>query len=107
LKPTEWKRISRTGSAATVVLASAGYPGKFEKGKVITGLPTDRKDLVVFHAGTRRVKGEPVTSGGRVLSVTGMDETLKGALDKAYAACDQIQFEGKTFRRDIGSRALN
>ncbi|MFH0881831.1 MAG: phosphoribosylamine--glycine ligase, partial [bacterium] len=107
LKPTEWKRISRAGSAATVVLASAGYPGKYETGKRIIGLPGDREDLVVFHAGTKRVKGELVTSGGRVLSVTGMAETLKGALDKTYAACDKIQFEGRIFRRDIGWKAMN
>ena len=61
---------------------------------------------MVFHAGTKRDKGELVTNGGRVLSVTGIGDDLKGALDKAYAACDQIQFEGKTLRRDIGHLAL-
>lgn len=106
LKTTEWKRISRKGSAATVVLASKGYPGAFEKGKPISGIPTESDDLMVFHAGTKREKGELVTNGGRVLTVTGLGETLQVALNKAYAACDQIQFEGKTFRRDIGHHAL-
>jgi len=106
LKSYDWNRISRSGHAASIVLASAGYPGGYEKGKVITGLPQESDNLLVFHAGTKRDKGEIVTSGGRVLTVTGIAETLPEALKKAYAACDRIQFEGKTLRRDIGWQAL-
>ncbi len=106
LKPWDWKRISRKGFAANVILASAGYPGPYEKGKEITGLPGETDDLVVFHAGTKMDNGRLLTSGGRVLAVNGWDMTLEGALKKAYDAADSIQFEGKYMRRDIGWREL-
>lgn len=98
-------------SAATVVLASGGYPGKYEKGKTITGLNNLGEDIVVFHAGTQSViaseaKQSIKTSGGRVLGVTAIAKTLDQALAKAYKAADQIQFEGKTLRRDIGAKSL-
>ncbi len=95
-------------AAATVVLASRGYPGACEKGFVIEGLDAiDDERVVVFHAGTRLdVDGTVRTSGGRVLAVTGVDATLAGALDAAYAAVDRIRFEGAFCRRDIGRRAL-
>ncbi len=91
-------------SAATVVLASAGYPGKYEKGKTITGIDVAESDpdIVVFQAGT---KGS-VTNGGRVLGVTATGKTLDQALAKAYKAADEINFEGKTLRRDIGAKSL-
>ncbi|HEB83644.1 MAG TPA: phosphoribosylamine--glycine ligase [Bacteroidetes bacterium] len=103
--PIDWRRLSREGSAATVVLASEGYPGPYEKGREITGLPPEREDLVVFHAGTTWRDGRLYTSGGRVLAVTGLGKDLRAALANSYAAVEVIQFEGKTFRRDIGWRA--
>ena len=95
--------------AVTVVLTSAGYPGSYEKGKVITGVEDAEAmdDVTVFHAGTALTDaGELVTSGGRVLDVTALGGTFEAARDRAYAACEKIQFEGKTLRHDIGLRAL-
>ena len=95
--------------AVTVVLTSAGYPGSYEKGKVITGVEDAEAmdDVTVFHAGTALTDaGELVTSGGRVLDVTALGDTFEAARDRAYAACEKIQFEGKTLRHDIGLRAL-
>lgn len=90
--------------AVCVVLASGGYPGSIEKGKQITGFEnvTD-PNVVVFHAGTKQVEENIVTNGGRVLGVTALGRTLEEARQAAYAAADQIQFEGKQFRRDIGA----
>jgi phosphoribosylamine--glycine ligase len=91
--------------AVCVVLASGGYPGPIEKGKVITGIEeasTD-PDVVVFHAGTALKEGHVVTNGGRVLGVTALGATLEEARQKAYAAADKIAFEGKQLRRDIGA----
>lgn len=106
LKPTNWRAICHDKQAATIILASAGYPGSYEKGKVISDFPENGDDLLVFHAGTKQSNNEIITSGGRVLAVTGLGENLQEALDKAYDAADKIQFEGKTLRRDIGWRAL-
>lgn len=95
--------------AVAVVLTSAGYPGSYEKGKVITGIEDAEamEDVTVYHAGTTvREDGELVTSGGRVLAVTALGDTFEAARDLAYEACEKIDFEGKTLRRDIGLRAL-
>ncbi|WP_418722809.1 phosphoribosylamine--glycine ligase [Enorma sp.] len=95
--------------AVAVVLTSAGYPGSYEKGKVITGIEDAEamEDVTVYHAGTAvREDGELVTSGGRVLAVTALGDTFETARDLAYEACEKIDFEGKTLRRDIGLRAL-
>lgn len=91
-------------TAVNVVLASDGYPGSYQKGKVITGISQaeDDPDVVVFHAGTAEKDGQLVTSGGRVLSVTVVGNNLDDALAKVYQAADKIQFEGKYLRRDIG-----
>jgi phosphoribosylamine--glycine ligase len=96
----------REGAAACVVLASAGYPGPYEKGKPVEGLEAAARHALVFHAGTRRDGGRVVTSGGRVFGVTGLGDTLREALEKAYAAAAAIEFEGKTLRRDIGQKGL-
>lgn len=98
IKP-EWEERS----AACVVLASGGYPGPIEKGKKIMGLEnvTD-PDAVVFHAGTKQAGANIVTNGGRVLGVTALGSSLEKARKVAYTAADQIQFEGKQCRRDIG-----
>ena len=94
--------------AATVVLASQGYPGSYPKGRAITGVEqAESTGALVFHAGTQRAgSGDLVTSGGRVLSVTGRGDSLRAAVDQAYAGADVIQFDGKTLRRDIAHRAL-
>ncbi len=94
--------------AATVVLASEGYPGSYPKGRAISGVEAaEATGALVFHAGTQRNEsGELVTSGGRVLSVTGRGDSLRAAVDQAYAGADAIHFEGKTLRRDIAHRAL-
>ena len=95
--------------AVAVVLTSAGYPGSYENGKVITGVEdADALDgVTVYHAGTAVTDtGELVTSGGRVLAVTALGDTFEAARDLAYAACEKIDFEGKTLRHDIGLKAL-
>jgi phosphoribosylamine--glycine ligase len=94
--------------AVCVVMAAGGYPGSYEKGKVITGLTEvgGLSDVTVFHAGTKHVGDQVVTAGGRVLGVTALGESLRSARDRAYAAVDRIQFEGAYCRRDIAARAL-
>jgi phosphoribosylamine--glycine ligase len=97
-----------------VVLASGGYPGSYEKGKQIKGLEelAGQKDIFVFHAGTKEVTSHKsqvtsvVTSGGRVLNVAGLGRTIKEAQEKTYKAVEKIHFEGRHYRRDIGSKAL-
>lgn len=103
----------KPGAAACVVLASGGYPGRYETGFPIRGLNKARaeRDVLVFHAGTasRRQEGDPdelITSGGRVLGVTGLGGGLREALDRAYEAAGRISFENMQFRRDIGKRGL-
>jgi phosphoribosylamine---glycine ligase len=98
----------KSGSAATVVLASGGYPGEYETGKEISGLAEagELEGVVVFHAGTRRAEaGRLLTAGGRVLNVTGIGPTLAEALARAYAGARQIKFEGMFYRTDIGAKA--
>jgi len=94
----------RDAFAACVVLASGGYPDKYEKGKPISGLETAaaHPDVMIFHAGTRRDGNRLLTDGGRVLGVTATADTLPGALHKAYQAIEQIAFDGCHYRRDIG-----
>ena len=91
--------------AATVIVASGGYPGSYEKGKEISGL--EGNPATVFHCGTKRgANGETLTSGGRVLSVTGIGQTLREAVDRAYEGVSKISFDGMFFRRDIAHRAF-
>lgn len=91
-------------AAACVVMASGGYPVKYEKGKVITGLDKNGQlpGVTVYHAGTAEKDGCLVTSGGRVLGVTALAPTLDEALQKAYDAVEKIHFDGAHYRRDIG-----
>ncbi|MBE7211434.1 MAG: phosphoribosylamine--glycine ligase, partial [Gluconacetobacter diazotrophicus] len=92
--------------AVCVILASAGYPGAYETGKVVAGLetvPPDADDLFVFHAGTRLDADRVATSGGRVLGVTALGRDLAEARDRAYEAAERITFEGRYFRRDIAA----
>jgi phosphoribosylamine--glycine ligase len=102
LKPEKMKW--KAGASACVVMASGGYPGKFETGKEIRGLPEAARigDVKVLHAGTKREGDSIVTSGGRVLGVTATGNTLSAALVKAYEAAGKIQFEGMHYRKDIG-----
>jgi phosphoribosylamine--glycine ligase len=88
-------------TVCTIMLVSGGYPGSYEKGKEITGLEKDSKS-VVFHAGTKSEGGKVLTNGGRVLSITSYGEDKSQALARSYNTADQINFEGKTCRRDIG-----
>jgi phosphoribosylamine--glycine ligase len=96
-------------SAATVVLASAGYPGEYRTGFPIDGLvqAEELEGVNVFHAGTRGEGDRVVTTGGRVLAVTGRGVGLSEALRQAYAGVAVIGFEGMTYRRDIGGQALS
>ncbi|SKC53948.1 phosphoribosylamine--glycine ligase [Maledivibacter halophilus] len=91
--------------AVCIVLASQGYPGKYEKGKVIKGLESI-KDAVVFHAGTKLMDGNIVTNGGRVLGVVATGKNINEARNIAYKNVDKIKFEGKQYRKDIGKIAL-
>ncbi|CAE6504276.1 unnamed protein product [Rhizoctonia solani] len=99
------KISTRPGVAVSVILASQGYPGNYPKGKLITtgSIPDN---TVVFHAGTSTKDSQVVTSGGRVIAVAAYGNTLRDALDRAYKGVDAVEFEGKTFRRDIAHRAL-
>lgn len=93
----------------SVVLASEGYPGSYEKGKVILGLEEaqDLDGVIVFHAGTAlNPDGELITAGGRVLNVVALGDTFEEARNRAYEACELIKFEGVQYRSDIGRRAL-
>lgn len=95
----------RGGAAACIVLASGGYPGKYESGKAITGLAdAEAAGATVYHAGTKRTDAGYVTAGGRVLGVTALGDTLAEAIRRAYAAAEKIHFEGAHMRRDIGIR---
>jgi phosphoribosylamine---glycine ligase len=97
-----------TRAAVTVVLASAGYPGKYETGKSISGLAKAAKleDVQIFHAGTKRDAGDVKTAGGRVLAVTALGSTIEAARARAYDAVSRIRFEGCRFRRDIALSAV-
>jgi phosphoribosylamine--glycine ligase len=105
LNPSELKW--KPGASACVVLASGGYPGKFETGKPITGLTDVARNtgVKVLHAGTKRVDNSMVTNGGRVLGVTAAAPSLDTALSAVYGAIDLIRFDGMHYRKDIAARA--
>ena len=98
----DWDRRVALG----VVLAAAGYPMNPRKGDAITGLPADSPDAMVFHAGTLEKDGQILTSGGRVLCVTVLADSVKQAQQKAYEVAQGVQFDGMQYRRDIGYRAI-
>lgn len=93
-------------TAVAVVLAADGYPGRYNKGMQISGINESNKDQV-FHAGTRLVDQNLITSGGRVLNVIGLGDDLEGAIVKAYELAEEIDFDGKFFRADIGKKGLS
>jgi phosphoribosylamine--glycine ligase len=99
---TEWDHRFALG----VVMASENYPAKPKLGDEITGLDTVQEDAYVFHAGTKLVDGKVVTSGGRVLCVTALGETVKYAQQQAYKMLQEINFDGAQHRTDIGYRAI-
>jgi len=103
LQEVEWN----DNFAVCVVLASAGYPGKYERDKEISGLNRAKQmeDVLIFHAGTKKRGGRMFTNGGRVLGVTATDKSMEKAIQKAYSAVDKIEFEGMQYRKDIGYRA--
>lgn len=98
----EWDRRTALG----VVMAAENYPGEPRKGDVIHGIPPENDDSVTFHAGTVLKQEQVLTQGGRVLCVVGLGESVKLAQKQAYAALDQIQFDGMQYRHDIGWRAI-
>jgi len=98
----EWDRRVALG----VVMAAAGYPMNPRKGDVITGLPKDEMDAMVFHAGTTAKEGQTLSSGGRVLCVTVLADSVKQAQHKAYEVAKGIHFDGQQYRKDIGFRAI-
>ncbi|MGE5651651.1 phosphoribosylamine--glycine ligase [Noviherbaspirillum sp. UKPF54] len=98
----EWDRRTALG----VVMAAAGYPDAPRKGDTITGIPAETPDCMTFHAGTTLNGDKLVTSGGRVLCVVGLGDSVRIAQKHAYDAVDKIHFDGAQFRRDIGWRAL-
>jgi len=98
----EWDRRTALG----VVMAAAGYPDAPRKGDVISGIPAENADSVTFHAGTALNNEQLTTTGGRVLCVVGLGDSVKVAQKQAYQVLDQIHFDGAQFRRDIGWRAL-
>ncbi|MFO7989484.1 MAG: phosphoribosylamine--glycine ligase [Desulfotignum sp.] len=95
-------------AAVCVVVASGGYPGAYEKGHAIQGLTAagEVKDTMVFHAGTAMKGDQVATSGGRVLGVTSLGDTVQQAIDTAYEACAKISFSGHFYRKDIGAKAV-
>ena len=100
--------VVKPETAATIILASGGYPGSYEKGNEIAGLDSNREqpNAIVFHCGTKVEDDKVVTAGGRVLSVTGLGATLREAVDRAYAAVSKISFEKMFYRKDIAHRAF-
>ncbi len=103
-----WVPRWRAQSAVCVVLASEGYPDAPRIGRAITGLEdaAAQDEVLIFQAGTDARDGQVISAGGRVLNVVGVGPTLGDARDRAYRAVDLVRYEGKTFRRDIGARAL-
>ncbi len=104
VKTLEWDNRA----CVCVVCAAGGYPGDYVKNQEISGLDQAAKldDVVVFHAGTKKVGDKILTNGGRVLGVTGLGATIKDAINKTYTAVGKINFEGMHFRKDIGKKAL-
>jgi phosphoribosylamine--glycine ligase len=98
----KWDRRIALG----VVLAAANYPDTPRTGDAITGIPQENDEQITFHAGTKLDQGQLQTSGGRVLCVVGLADTVKAAQQKAYSAVEQIHFDGMQYRKDIGFRAI-
>lgn len=105
LHELKWQESSR--AAVCVVMASAGYPGSYEKGKPISGLDRDfGPNTIIFHAGTTLENSSIVTNGGRILGVTSIADTVESAMKLSYQAVRKITFDGAYFRKDIGGKAI-
>jgi phosphoribosylamine--glycine ligase len=104
MKRPSWSKKN----AVCVIMASKGYPGKYEKGKIIHGLDeaSSMSNVMVFHAGTAKNQRETLTNGGRVLGVTGLGDDITGAICMAYQAVNKITWDGEYHRNDIGMKAL-
>jgi phosphoribosylamine--glycine ligase len=98
----EWDRRTAVG----VVMAAEGYPDSPRKGDVIEGIPAETPECVTFHAGTTHKDGMLVTSGGRVLCVTALADSVKAAQQRAHEIANAIRFDGAQYRHDIGHRAI-
>ena len=94
----EWKKEA----ACCIVCSSGGYPGDYERDIPINGLNVLDKNIIVFHAGTKQVKNQVLTNGGRVIGLTAVGKNLSSALSQAYRSLDKIYFKGMHFRKDIG-----
>ncbi len=96
-------------TAVCVIIASAGYPDKYETGKEIKGLDELKKlsDIIVFHAGTKKVNSKILTDGGRVLGITAVGKGFESTIKNVYSAVELVKFEGMHYRKDIGRKALN
>ncbi|MHB1050108.1 MAG: phosphoribosylamine--glycine ligase [Bacteroidota bacterium] len=93
-------------SAVCIVLASKGYPDRYDTGKVISGLENSGRECIIFHAGTKKENGQFLTSGGRVLGVTALGNGLQSTINKAYDAVKKISYDGVYYRSDIGKKGL-
>ena len=100
--PVNWQQQA----AVCIVMAAGGYPGTYSRGEAINGIAAAQREALVFHAGTAVKDGQLVTNGGRVLGITAVNSDLAAAVDKAYEAGRQIEFDGMQYRRDIARRAL-
>ena len=103
MSPISWK----DKSAVCIVLASNGYPESYPKGDEIFGLDQTFEDGFVFHAGTKKQDAKIITSGGRVLGVTGIGDTLESAIKHAYDITEKISWKNKYLRTDIGKKGLS
>ena len=97
--------VEDTRAATTIMLVSEGYPGDYPKGFVMSGFEKT-SDCLLFHAGTKEENGQILTNGGRVLAITAFGETISDALKTANKNADLIDFQGKTYRKDIGRDVL-
>jgi phosphoribosylamine--glycine ligase len=98
---------TKPNAAVSVVVASAGYPGSYEKGKALTLPGSLPEGVQIFHAGTARLQGQLVTAGGRVLSVSAEASSLQEARTTAYRVCESIGFDGMYYRKDIAAEAVS
>jgi len=107
-KISQYKLQILNKAAVCVIMASGGYPGDYEKGMPIKGIEEvdQKEDIIIFHAGTQKKSKNIITSGGRVLGVTAIDDTIKATIDKVYNAVGNITFNGAYYRKDIGDKAL-
>ncbi|QGT98812.1 Phosphoribosylamine--glycine ligase [Candidatus Syntrophocurvum alkaliphilum] len=105
-KLKDYQIDSENGVCICVVLASGGYPGEYEKGKIIKGIDNIKPDNIVFHAGTAVENGDFITNGGRVLAVVSKGNTTLEAIENVYEEVEKIYFEGMHYRKDIGKKAV-